>query len=67
MKKIECLLVGGARPDFVKLAALTLALDFYHEDFSYKLVHTGQHSQPFMSKIFFDEGNASSCDRCQRH
>ena len=48
MKK--CFLVVGARPNFMKAAALYGPLSRY---FKVELVHTGQHYDENMSKIFF--------------
>lgn len=44
--------VVGARPQFVKAAALSGVLRRKHEEI---LVHTGQHYDPLMSRVFFDE------------
>jgi UDP-GlcNAc3NAcA epimerase len=52
MKKI--LTVVGARPQFVKAAAVSRALAA-HGAFREAIVHTGQHYDPGMSDIFFDE------------
>lgn len=53
MKRL--LLVGGARPNFMKLAPLTRAFD--EVGIRYELVHTGQHYDERMSDIFFQELN----------
>lgn len=50
--KIIC--VGGARPNFMKLAPLVRALG-QDPDFSVILVHTGQHYDDRMSGAFFRE------------
>ena len=45
--------VIGARPQFIKVAPVSKALrEAGHQEF---LVHTGQHYDPQMSQIFFDE------------
>ena len=44
--------VVGARPQFIKAAALSRALRKEHQEI---LVHTGQHFDPNMSDIFFEE------------
>jgi UDP-GlcNAc3NAcA epimerase len=50
---MKILTVIGARPQFVKAAPVSKALRVAgHEEF---LVHTGQHYDPKMSQIFFDE------------
>lgn len=52
MIKIIC--VAGARPNFIKIASLTRAFT-EHGNFDVLLVHTGQHYDENMSKVFFDE------------
>lgn len=55
---IKLLTVIGARPQFIKSAAISRAIS---ESFSNKIeeviIHTGQHYDPEMSDIFFDELN----------
>jgi len=46
--------VVGARPQFIKAAALSRALAARH-DVAETLVHTGQHFDREMSQVFFDE------------
>ncbi|HUU87055.1 MAG TPA: UDP-N-acetylglucosamine 2-epimerase (non-hydrolyzing) [Candidatus Glassbacteria bacterium] len=46
-------LVGGTRPNFIKLAPLVRACEKF--DVEYKMVHTGQHYDSNLSDIFFDE------------
>lgn len=51
-------LIAGARPNFVKIAALTHAFAAHHEAggrLRYRLVHTGQHYDPRLSADFFDQ------------
>ena len=52
--------VVGARPQFVKAAAVTRAIRDYNAEagpvrIDEQLVHTGQHYDDNMSKVFFDE------------
>lgn len=60
MKKIKkILLVAGARPNFMKLAAIIHAFqradDRIKNRFIRKIIHTGQHYHVKMSDIFFKE------------
>jgi UDP-GlcNAc3NAcA epimerase len=48
------LFVVGARPNFIKLAPLCVAIKKM-PDLDFKIVHTGQHYDDSMSTIFFDE------------
>jgi len=45
--------VAGARPNFMKIAPLIK--EFQKEKIKFKLIHTGQHYDYNMSKIFFDD------------
>lgn len=57
MNKVRIFSIVGARPQFIKLAALTKQLT--HSDFQrkieHKILHTGQHYDYEMSKIFFQQ------------
>lgn len=46
--------IAGARPNFIKLAPLIASLDD-HQAFDAKILHTGQHYDDRMSRVFFDE------------
>lgn len=50
MKKIICVI--GARPQFIKHFPLELALS---KTFDVKTIHTGQHYDENMSRVFFDQ------------
>jgi len=51
---VKVLLVAGARPNFMKIAPLVAALS-EHDAFTPWLLHTGQHYDEEMSRVFFDE------------
>jgi UDP-N-acetylglucosamine 2-epimerase (non-hydrolysing) len=52
---VRILLVVGARPNFIKIAPIEAELRKYPGVFEPFLVHTGQHYDENMSKVFFDE------------
>ena len=57
-KKIKLLSVVGARPQFIKAAAISRAIrlcDGPDVDINEVIVHTGQHYDDNMSRIFFEE------------
>jgi UDP-N-acetylglucosamine 2-epimerase (non-hydrolysing) len=56
--KILC--IAGARPNFMKIAPLMRA---FSQNFDAKLVHTGQHYDDALSKIFFEELGIPRPDR----
>jgi UDP-N-acetylglucosamine 2-epimerase (non-hydrolysing) len=47
-------IIAGARPNFMKIAPLIAAIR-KNKNFSYRLVHTGQHYDRNMSESFFEE------------
>ena len=53
MKRI--LHVVGARPNYMKIAPVVREMAKSPDDFAQRLVHTGQHYDDNMSKLFFDE------------
>lgn len=54
-RPLRLLLVGGARPNFMKIAPLLRAFRARPDRYEARLVHTGQHYDRAMSKVFFDE------------
>lgn len=53
-------IIAGARPNFMKIAPILKALDlanYPERKFEYRLVHTGQHYDDKLSKIFFEQLN----------
>ena len=55
MRSVRILCVVGARPNFMKMAPIVRALGPVSGRFQTTLVHTGQHYDEAMSKVFFDE------------
>ncbi len=53
MKRV--LNIVGARPNFMKIAPIHRSMKQYPNDFEPVLVHTGQHYDKQMSKVFFDD------------
>ena len=47
--------VVGARPNFMKAAPIIREMAHFPDEFQQLLLHTGQHYEPGMSKVFFDE------------
>ena len=56
---MKILSIGGTRPQFVKMAVLVKAIEEYNREhqgaIEHRLLHTGQHSDPMMSAVFFQE------------
>ncbi len=52
-------IIAGARPNFMKIAAIVHALHEYNDEhehkLNYRLIHTGQHYDPIMSGRFFEQ------------
>jgi UDP-N-acetylglucosamine 2-epimerase (non-hydrolysing) len=53
--RMKIILVVGARPNFMKIAPILEELKKHPDEFDPYLVHTGQHYDEKMSKIFFEE------------
>jgi len=51
--KKRIIIVGGARPNFMKIAPLIREFEKYNNHFEKILVHTGQHYDFEMSEVFF--------------
>lgn len=55
-KKIKIITVIGARPQFIKAAAISRAIKtHFSSQIEEVLIHTGQHYDPNMSDVFFKE------------
>lgn len=52
---MKILTVAGARPNFMKIAPLMKEMKKYPDEIQPVLVHTGQHYDEKMSKLFFEE------------
>ncbi len=50
-------LIVGARPNFMKIAPLYKELSLYQDRYKPSIIHTGQHYDEKMSRLFFDELN----------
>lgn len=53
--KIKVAYIIGARPNFMKIYPLMLEMDKYPQKFKQVLIHTSQHYNNNMSRIFFEE------------
>lgn len=51
---MEIITIVGARPQFVKAAVVSREIS-KHADIRETIVHTGQHFDPNMSNLFFEE------------
>ena len=54
--------VVGARPNFMKVAPIMREMARYPDEFEQLLVHTGQHYDDSMSKVFFEDLELSRPD-----
>ncbi|OGC22888.1 UDP-N-acetylglucosamine 2-epimerase [candidate division WOR-1 bacterium RIFOXYB2_FULL_42_35] len=54
-KRKKIISVVGARPNFMKLAPVARELDRHKNKLRHLILHTGQHYDKNMSKIFFEE------------
>jgi len=53
---VQITIVAGARPNFIKIAPLIREINRRHEvGIQFRLVHTGQHYDEKLSRIFFEE------------
>lgn len=52
---MKIMFVVGARPNFMKIAPIVRAIEKEPQQFSFQLLHTGQHYDDNMSRIFFEE------------
>jgi len=50
-------LIVGARPNFMKMAPLYNELSLHQDRYKPSIIHTGQHYDEKMSRLFFDELN----------
>ena len=55
MKRRKIISVVGARPNFMKVAPMSREFKKHKDTFQHMIVHTGQHYDENMSKIFFEE------------
>lgn len=55
MKVIKVILVGGARPNFMKIAPIWWEMKKFPKRFKPVILHTGQHYDKNMSDLFFED------------
>lgn len=53
MKRIA--IIVGTRPNFIKITQFPKVLKKYQDKLSFKIIHTGQHFDDKMSKVFFQQ------------
>jgi UDP-N-acetylglucosamine 2-epimerase (non-hydrolysing) len=61
-RRRKILSVVGTRPNFMKTAPVVAALAARADEFEHVLVHTGQHYDDAMSRVFFEELGAGEPD-----
>jgi UDP-N-acetylglucosamine 2-epimerase (non-hydrolysing) len=54
-RRFRILSVAGARPNFMKIAPIVAELSRFPDDFASLVVHTGQHYDEQLSRVFFDQ------------
>ena len=55
LRPIKVLSVVGARPNFMKVAPIVAQMRMHPDLFASPIVHTGQHYDDKLSKVFFDD------------
>ena len=60
MKKQFLDIIVGARPNFIKLASIINASRKMDLSFDLRIIHTGQHYDEKMNKVFFNQLYCSS-------
>ena len=55
MNKRKIYILAGTRPNFVKIAPLQREFTRHSGEFDVKVIHTGQHYDYLMSKVFFEQ------------
>lgn len=60
MRNLKISLIAGARPNFMKIAPLVRAIESHNKSkrvprIGYKIIHTGQHYDYEMSRVFFQD------------
>ena len=55
MKKIKVVTIVGARPQFIKAAAVSRQMVLHSSQITEIIIHTGQHFDSNMSDVFFNE------------
>ncbi len=57
MQKKKLHIVVGTRPNFIKVTQFKKNAEASHSELEIKIIHTGQHSDDKMSKVFFSQFN----------